>query len=85
MQLCNICEVNTFFLVGFFLHTLITLIALNYFIGAHGINVSVQVRLLCEETLLQVKKTSLVIGGTQAQVNVDSTAIASSPLNPCPT
>ena len=53
-----------------------TLIALSQFIKAHGTDFSVGVRLQRGETLLQAKKTPLVIGETGTQVLADSMAIA---------
>ena len=47
-------------------------------------DVSVQVRLVSGETLLQVK-APLVIGGNRTQVLADSMAIAASALNQCAT
>ena len=58
------------------------LIASGYLIGAHGTDVSVGIRLLSGETLLQAK-TPLVVGGTRTQVFANSIAIAASTLNHC--
>ena len=60
------------------------LIALSQIIGAHGTDVSIEIRLLSGKTLLQAK-TPLVVGRTINQVLADSMAIAASALDYCAT